>query len=954
LYCWSWTDGRLLLHKTLPPTRELWRHEAAMETYPGLPLAWLRDGSAWVVNGHLLLDRESGEIDGVLPPSKKNFARLPLDRETFIGLTLRDEDAKLSLKVQEVPPEQLLLASTKTAGPPDEGQPPAEYPPSESSSAPSDPADPSTPSVAATKPPVSAPPVKPPVTTPAPPDVPPDFHRSPNALSIPMRQRLERAKKADQTYVDWQVKPDPPAEPPRIHRSKSSPVTLPYFEHLIFPDRPSDFVMVCDHSDRAEPVVVNLVTGKESGRLPVQERIEFNLRALSPDGRYFAGMVKSDRRNVRVWDCQTGQVVLQIGNQGVDLKELDFSVAGHLVTLIESDTEMNIEVWSLAEGKPVRRLAAPRINQSWVVIAQDRFAVSPGGRYAAVVFDGLLFVFDLFEGRLSGRGKVPFQCAMSGGSFDMGCLALEFSADGTRLAAYIQMAGGGTQLVCWDMATGHVDLWRWPRHLTGADTQLDKETTLLRWFPDEAAFFVDREYVVDGETGAFVWRVPNDQFDAVVPIGLNRMLVTKRVDDHHQLLTVAGTRSGFSAVLKAARAAVSESTPPLADADWNGASRLDLPAELPAWSYQPDPAPPAPTAVQTHITLEKADVLNQVQAARLARRDLGVAVVHNRITYTQHPTGVSSGPMRPRQLRWLEVIDLATGEMTGKVPLPAWYELLDISPDASLVLTGWTNNRALGYYRVDVWSPETGQHVVGNSPEEDHSVLRNGRIRFAAFVDQQHILTETTSGMALWSIPDCRARYVVRDCGYLRAISPDRRYVVSYHETRGLLVYQTSDGRCCGSVTMPLEGLSSIAVRRAAFHPDGQKLAVLVSRHDGEVFVLVDLVQGVVTSTVKTPQARLINRLEWLSDRTLLGFSHFRSHSRNQMYLIDLDESALIGPYKLYPGAVTGSACDGRCWYAHDFGGATQELYRVRALTATELKAIEPSGKNKETLLPVD
>jgi hypothetical protein len=155
-------------------------------------------------------------------------------------------------------------------------------------------------------------------------------------------------------------------------------------------------------------------------------------------------------------------------------------------------------------------------------------------------------------------------------------------------------------------------------------------------------------------------------------------------------------------------------------------------------------------------------------------------------------------------------------------------------------------------------------------------------------------------------------------------------------------------------LTIPLERLSSVSVRRAAFHPDGRQLAVLVSQHDGERFVLVDLVPGTVTETVKVPEARSIDRLEWLSDRALLGFSHSRQHARNRMYLIDLDEPALVGPCELFPGAVAGSACDGRCWYAYDFGAPARKCYRVRALTATELRAIEPSGEDKKVHLPVD
>lgn len=119
--------------------------------------------------------------------------------------------------------------------------------------------------------------------------------------------------------------------------------------------------------------------------------------ALSVDGRYFAAMAPEKNGvkagAVNLWDTATGQVAqtFDIGDKDREVQFLAINTK-HLIAACRGNNDNFVEVWDIATGKCARNFGIDG------QVGPERMALTPDGRYLAVVGRNHLRVFNVTTG----------------------------------------------------------------------------------------------------------------------------------------------------------------------------------------------------------------------------------------------------------------------------------------------------------------------------------------------------------------------------------------------------------------------------------------------------------------------------------------------------------------------------------------------------------------------------
>jgi WD40 repeat protein/serine/threonine protein kinase len=180
-------------------------------------------------------------------------------------------------------------------------------------------------------------------------------------------------------------------------------------------------------------------------RLPLEVQLTGGVSAcFCSDGSGLGVLTAAADQPVRLWDARTGQV------------RRTFSVNGTRVAAARQepivawiDREKTLRVWRLDSPRPPEQ--APAVAEAQDLLRRlppgssqvNALALSPDGRYVAIGgIGGLLQVWDTFTGKEPHRLVVP----KSAGWTDIWALA--FHTDGRHLAV------GGIRPIVWDLVTG--------------------------------------------------------------------------------------------------------------------------------------------------------------------------------------------------------------------------------------------------------------------------------------------------------------------------------------------------------------------------------------------------------------------------------------------------------------------------------------------------------------------
>lgn len=284
--------------------------------------------------------------------------------------------------------------------------------------------------------------------------------------------------------------------------------------------------------------VIDLLTGKAVGvlrNLAMSGRPTFatDRLALSGDGLLLAQYHPSSN-GIRLIDVKAAKVqrVLPLKASNVILF---FTQPDRLLALCTDTGKERGMVWEISTGKELQFFRLPSDMET----NAGQVGVSPGGRLLAipegdqrVIGSNHLGLYDLTTGKKLRDFWASNRPTPPGVMFK----AVSFSPDGKELAAIVQLPhpvnSGATlpNIVIWDFATG--------KRLTKTVIERGNRGGLilscvdpLQWFPDQQAFLINQQFVVNREDGK--------QLDYIQGEGSNDAHFATRVLDDRRVFVAA-------------------------------------------------------------------------------------------------------------------------------------------------------------------------------------------------------------------------------------------------------------------------------------------------------------------------------------------------------------------------------------------------------------------------------
>jgi hypothetical protein len=654
----------------------------------------------------------------------------------------------------------------------------------------------------------------------------------------------------------WTARPDPPAAPVEYKKGKIA-IELTSDAELLLPHGPSHFILGFARNFQREIwQVIDLRTAKGIGK-PIEAKVEFDHRteAFSPDGRYLAGVQRraGDEIPIGVWSFVTGQMERVFRVKAWRLSApLRFGAAHQLVSLHEQEHSLSLlTLWDLQTGNKIREVAL-REGSFDNRLRPESLAISPGGKYAALVMGQQLGVLDLATGQPAGNVQLPV--------LPSACEGAAFSPDGAELALLVS-AGAGHRLLIVDFTSGRIDV----NHDYRGNLQFYfYDGPLLDWLPDKSGLVYRGHILLERTTGEEVWYFPTTDSNPRRFIRDNEILVLMR-DRNLKVLRTFEPNKEITKAMQAVReggAAFDAALPPLTTPDQFSAAGAALPNGRVPWSVTPDAAGSPPRGQERELLVAKGG--ESVRRAMFASPPAGKVVLQKEITPPPGPG------RRPQRQVVIERYDLVSGERGQSLEVPHVYQLADVSPSGKFAVVAFAP-KANQFDRLDVLGLAPKKHIAGwrpyagekektpdtagprrpaslwNLPDDPRSVA------WLSMIDDDHLLTVNTAGKLIcWKLPECKAVYAFADFGEPLAVSAGRKYLAGGHfgEFR---VFEAATGKCVGDLGPPLLGSRAI---RGAFRPDGQELVAIIDAGSDKMLVRWDLATGKLKQEVPAARGR--------------------------------------------------------------------------------------------------
>ncbi|MDA1213029.1 MAG: WD40 repeat domain-containing protein, partial [Planctomycetota bacterium] len=781
---------------------------------------------------------------------------------------------------------------------------------------------------------------------------------------------------------EWKVEVDAPQYELHVNAAPAKWKTkLPQgVPNLLYPIHFSDFIAIGSNNlERDVREIWNVRTGKKAGEI-TGIRLFSQQQALSPDGRYFAGLASPPQKAILVWDVEQKKPLgqLELGAESKPVRWLKFAGVNRLIVATFNEPLM---MWKIPSGE-----LEPRIELIQH-ITENSVTYSPGGKYQALAdaVTKVIVITDLDSGETAAQIQIP-----KAGSVPLQCDGLAFSPDGTELAGFFTGIKE-SQLMSWDLHNGKLLVQQiYEENLQqSVATAHSHKGNRLEWFPDKSKWLLYGSVILDRTIPAPIWSSPeNREFGA---------LHTGRVVSNDQILTATGdlkkpmalaitelpaeTLAQASALIQKGGRAIDAQLPPLIEVDLAAANDL-RPGNAGNWQGVNDviETPPLDGGKAYEFTASSLPV----QRLELTRAS-GRALIALGVTDTFRPVGLSppnipsfqeylkdrrqqrnkrntsreketdnagateddpSGTGGDRTLTELQLIDLAKGTLIQTTSLAFKGGLIGVSPAGKTAATRLLQ----GHDRIDLWNVETGKHVAGFRPYHQEEYPENFTpnqynmsmnpqvIRRLEFIDDAHLLTVSTQGrLVCWTIPECRPLYVCDGVTAL-GVSPTGRFW-SAQVDGTLVVVEARSGQVTGEIALT-DRLNSLA-----FDPAGGRLLAHLSEVGGDSVALVDLQNGSITERFPIPL--YASEASWVEGDYIL---------LNHTTLFDVKRGVVAWTYQLPKGMHADESVAGRHWYLSPkkLGSAAwvvasaklpdAEVQKKIANAAPEL-LVEPGGK---------
>ncbi|HVT29541.1 MAG TPA: SHD1 domain-containing protein [Lacipirellulaceae bacterium] len=417
------------------------------------------------------------------------------------------------------------------------------------------------------------------------------------------------------------------------------------------------------------------------------------------------------------------------------------------------------------------------------------------------------------------------------------------------------------------------------------------DTPLRKWSDKTGRFSIEARYL--STTGNKVALLKADGKRIEVPIDKlsdedARYLKTLSESGANPFQEVGGGSTGASATLAKGRAK---------KANWNGA-KLVQPKTFQQWSFTP-PAPKVHTNAASHI----------------ANANVTLAPIPDSNLFFEEVTGIyassdgqrvfvcrNKGEVSNQKEGYLEVVNVGPRQASDLIQLPDTTRILDVNPDASLVILrpdvfGSGENSMLTVARV---ADDKVTPLQQWEPYADEDFATSRDIAQAWFLNDNRVMTINSHGKALtiWDVAACKALINIPvgiSFDLHLALSPDRQLLAIIMK-EGIAIIDLAAGRHVATIPTNGRQYNKVAIRN-----DNMRLAGL-SNEGATVWNLAD---GKVMSEFYTNTIGWNSRLQWAGEYLLADSN----------YLFDVERRILLWEYQNPPGTeVTTQLQNGRLY----------------------------------------
>jgi len=741
--------------------------------------------------------------------------------------------------------------------------------------------------------------------------------------------------------ADWQVAPDP--VPLDWSLPPDAKIKIPVTsgrgrDDVVFAGLGSPFVALGLNDRDCVRELWDLRTSKRIG--VIRDEISgISKLAISPDGQYMAVSSFRTRGRIEIWSFRTGKMErqLELGQQFSSVYGLDFVGPNRIAVALSN--EKAIVVWDIDSDQRVAKI------DIYPVPEQNAYAISTGGNYlAAVKNNERIHIFDLRNGVIAGDLAVR----SDGGVGYQPVRTVAFSGDGEELAVLIER-NQTALLRCWSMKDGEVvaehqldDQFR-PR----SPSSRTSRTLAIDWLPGKRGWLLYGVALVDREKGGPVWVAKDERFSSNATL--------RRAVDENRMLVVSGGRGTrcveladipWNVITESQRIVEAGGTvddvglPNVTVPDWSAVERKSLVAS----SSKYEPVETGDAVSQTlgnsvHVDTRAARIKRAMCAASDPTRLL--ISCDAPAVQLQRPTLLSSTAGQ-----YQDVYDLSTGKHLYRFEIPFATEFLDLSPTAKYGV--FRENKKKD--RLDVYELETGRHAVGFRPNQNNEQRLMRHVNFAAFVDDDHLLTVGQDGqLALWNLEKCQPVYSLPlATGSNVFMDESRKYFATL--SGGVIhLVDAISGNSCTRLLMP-KSKGPAVLSALAFRHDGRRLAGLLYQKGARRLVAWNTDESEAICDITIPYESF--RLSWTGpDHVALHdtqSSEDTARGRRHMTLVDVPAQRVVWAYKLGSGTTCVDGPDDRFWvFAVDGNTLSRRLcaFDLPDPKAAELIAAAPAPK---------
>ncbi|HVX64718.1 MAG TPA: hypothetical protein VHC19_29130 [Pirellulales bacterium] len=716
--------------------------------------------------------------------------------------------------------------------------------------------------------------------------------------------------------AEWQTAVDPPSVPVTFDPERKYHIAFPGEANqttLVRPDVCSPFAAL--RSGRGVNQDWDLWDLVEVRRISSIRNVMMGDSdyALSPDGRYLAS-TETFKKLIYIWDLRGKESVgiLELEQDCSSIHGIFFAGNEQLSCIANMRGDAKWFVWKMPDGLPERTVELPD------GVSRHAFALSPGGKYLAVIASGTpkaLRVYETATGEVRGETFLPDSLG-SGTNFD----ALAFSPDGEELAA-LDDGFAEARLACWNMESGElaasIDLQDSLRDRLGGSVGFSGRS--LEWFPNRQRWLVSGRVIVDRSAKGAVVRLPqetgmdfadprvilDDQTLLVATGGFKqRALKPYKIESEHVARGIDNFERGGRQI--------DQPLPPLTPPDYSEV--IEVGGVAARWQVKPDPAP-APSGKLLAGPLDLKDGLGSIY---FSRRDAGKALVVN-TTSVPYDFRRTRSFGRQQQLHRLCLYDLLKGKHVKSTPLTYDAEFVAFSPEGNRIAARLSEGRD----RIDVFEFQTEKHLVGWRPypkedTDEHRIpssfgANRQQVTAAEFVDADHLLTKSLDHrLVLWRLPECKAVWTTQAHHF--KLTPNHKYIALVNHSTVKLI-ETLSGEPQGEIEAQ-GGISALAIDAS-----GKRLATYASVSANYRVQTWNLEDGVQVESFLLPKSA--SEVQWC------GADHLLLDHR---YLVSLRRGMVIWKYEGAGSVSANGTPDGRFWYTAFRPGVRAQSYSLNAL----------------------